>query len=150
MKNKPQHFAIQESSVNNYTDKSSPVKTFSYIRYGVVLFFIGIFFSSFLAFAQPTTQAKDIIIIPISAQTTQLRFDFTGGNGVGRIVILRNATGTYTPTNLSAAPSANLAFPADNTTNEQLLQVKDYYFKKKYLNRILERLEGMRNIASQN
>lgn len=33
------------------------------------------------------------------------------------------------------------------TTNEQLLQVKDYYFKKKYLNRILERLEGMRNIA---
>jgi len=38
----------------------------------------------------------------------------------------------------------------DNTTNEQLLQVKDYYFKKKYLNRILERLDGMRNIASQN
>ena len=36
-----------------------------------------------------------------------------------------------------------------NTTNEQLLLVKDYYFKKKYLNRILERLEGMRNIASQ-
>ncbi|MGI8583433.1 MAG: Fe-S protein assembly co-chaperone HscB [Chitinophagaceae bacterium] len=38
----------------------------------------------------------------------------------------------------------------DNTTNEQLLQVKDYYFKKKYLKRILERLDGMRNIASQN
>ena len=38
----------------------------------------------------------------------------------------------------------------DTTTNEQLLQVKDYYFKKKYLKRILERLEGMRNIASQN
>ena len=38
----------------------------------------------------------------------------------------------------------------DNTTSEQLLQVKDYYFKKKYLNRILERLDGMRNIASQN
>ncbi len=37
----------------------------------------------------------------------------------------------------------------DNTTNEQLLQVKDYYFKKKYLKRILERLDGMRNIASQ-
>jgi molecular chaperone HscB len=37
----------------------------------------------------------------------------------------------------------------DRTTNEQLLQVKDYYFKKKYLKRILERLEGMRNIASQ-
>ena len=38
----------------------------------------------------------------------------------------------------------------DNTTNEQLLQVKDYYFKKKYLNRILARLDEMRNIASQN
>lgn len=36
----------------------------------------------------------------------------------------------------------------DRTTNEQLLQVKDYYFKKKYLKRILERLDGMRNIAS--
>ena len=35
----------------------------------------------------------------------------------------------------------------DTTTNEQLLQVKDYYYKKKYLGRILERLEGMRNIA---
>ena len=37
----------------------------------------------------------------------------------------------------------------NTTTEEQLLQVKDYYFKKKYLKRILERLEGMRNIASQ-
>lgn len=37
----------------------------------------------------------------------------------------------------------------DITTNEQLLVVKDYYYKKKYLERILERLEGMRNIASQ-
>ena len=35
----------------------------------------------------------------------------------------------------------------ERTTDEQLLQVKDYYFKKKYLKRILERLEGMRNIA---
>lgn len=38
----------------------------------------------------------------------------------------------------------------DTTTDEQLLQVKDYYYKKKYLKRILERLEGMRNIASEN
>lgn len=35
----------------------------------------------------------------------------------------------------------------DITTDEQLLLVKDYYYKKKYLNRILERLDGMRNIA---
>ena len=37
----------------------------------------------------------------------------------------------------------------NNTTEEQLLLVKDYYFKKKYLRRILERMEGMRNIADQ-
>jgi len=36
------------------------------------------------------------------------------------------------------------------TTDEQLLLVKDYYYKKKYLKRVLERLEGMRNIATQN
>lgn len=41
-------------------------------------------------------------------------------------------------------------FNDDRTTNEQLLQVKEYYYKKKYLNRILERLDGIRNIASQN
>ncbi len=34
----------------------------------------------------------------------------------------------------------------DTTTEAQLIQVKDYYYKKKYLNRILDRLEGMRNI----
>lgn len=39
-------------------------------------------------------------------------------------------------------------YNAEITTNEQLLVVKDYYYKKKYLNRILERLDGMRNIAS--
>ncbi len=41
-------------------------------------------------------------------------------------------------------------YSEDTTTEAQLLQVKDYYYKKKYLKRILERLEGMRNIASQN
>ncbi len=41
-------------------------------------------------------------------------------------------------------------YSEDTTTGEQLLQVKDYYFKKKYLNRILARLDEMRNIASQN
>ncbi|MEP6947999.1 MAG: Fe-S protein assembly co-chaperone HscB [Ginsengibacter sp.] len=35
----------------------------------------------------------------------------------------------------------------DTTTGAQLLQVKDYYYKKKYLDGILERLGGMRNIA---
>jgi len=41
-------------------------------------------------------------------------------------------------------------YSEDNTTGEQLMQVKDYYYKKKYLNRILERLEGIRNIAPSN
>ena len=35
----------------------------------------------------------------------------------------------------------------DTIAEAQLLQVKDYYYKKKYLKRILERLEVMRNIA---
>lgn len=35
----------------------------------------------------------------------------------------------------------------DRTTEVQLLQVKDYYYKKKYLKRILERVNGMRDIA---
>ena len=38
-------------------------------------------------------------------------------------------------------------FSDDTIIVGQLLQVKDYYYKKKYLKRILERLEGMRNIA---
>jgi len=36
------------------------------------------------------------------------------------------------------------------TTTEELLQVKDYYYRKKYLNRILESIAGMPNIASRN
>ena len=34
------------------------------------------------------------------------------------------------------------------TTEEELLQVKDFYYKKKYLQRILDRIKGIRNIAS--
>lgn len=33
-------------------------------------------------------------------------------------------------------------------TEEELLQVKDFYYKKKYLRRILDRINGIRNIAS--
>ena len=39
------------------------------------------------------------------------------------------------------------SYSDDTITTGQLLQVKDYYYKKKYLKGILERLEGMRNIA---
>lgn len=36
------------------------------------------------------------------------------------------------------------------TSEEELLQVKDFYYKKKYLQRILDRIRGIRNIASPN
>ena len=34
------------------------------------------------------------------------------------------------------------------TTEKELLQVKEYYYRKKYLQRILDKIGGMRNIAS--
>ena len=40
------------------------------------------------------------------------------------------------------------SFKDGTTTEEQLLQVKDYYYQKKYLQRILDRIKGIRNIAS--
>ena len=36
----------------------------------------------------------------------------------------------------------------DFTTEEELLQVKDFYFRKKYLQGILDKIKGIRNIAS--
>jgi len=39
-------------------------------------------------------------------------------------------------------------YKEDTTTEEELLQVKDFYFQKKYLQRILDRIRGIRNIAS--
>ena len=35
------------------------------------------------------------------------------------------------------------------TTTEELLQVKDYYYKKKYLHRILDKIGGISNIAAR-
>lgn len=40
------------------------------------------------------------------------------------------------------------SYKEDITTEEELLQVKDFYFRKKYLQRILDRIKGIRNIAS--
>lgn len=34
-------------------------------------------------------------------------------------------------------------------SKEKLLRLKDYYYKKKYLKRILDKMEGMRNIAAR-
>ncbi|MEO6453395.1 MAG: hypothetical protein ABIN97_04950 [Ginsengibacter sp.] len=33
----------------------------------------------------------------------------------------------------------------ERTTNEQLLYIKDYYYKKRYINNILEKVENLRN-----
>jgi molecular chaperone HscB len=35
------------------------------------------------------------------------------------------------------------------TTQKELLQVKEYYFRKKYLQRILDKMDAMRNIATR-
>ena len=40
------------------------------------------------------------------------------------------------------------SYKEDAGTEETLLQVKDFYYQKKYLQRILDRINGIRNIAS--
>ena len=40
-------------------------------------------------------------------------------------------------------------YQEDTVTKEKLLRLKDYYYKKKYLQRILDKIDGMRNIASR-
>ena len=40
------------------------------------------------------------------------------------------------------------AYEEDTATEEALLQVKDFYYEKKYLERILDRINVIRNIAS--
>lgn len=40
------------------------------------------------------------------------------------------------------------AYQEGITTEEELLQVKDFYFQQKYLQRILDKIRGIRNIAS--
>ncbi len=62
----------------------------------------------------PTTQANNIILSPISGSTTSIRVTWTNGNGTGgRVVIITNATGTYTPANAATQAVAGTAFPAD-------------------------------------
>ncbi len=46
-----------------------------------------------------------------------------------------------------AAPVMD-AYQEGVTTEEELLQVKDFYFQQKYLQRILDKIRGIRNIAS--
>src|SRR5258708_40357280 len=65
-----------------------------------------------VSFAQPVTQASSIVISPVSA--TSLRFDWTAGNVANKVlVIVRNSTSNYRPTDGVATPAANTAFPAD-------------------------------------
>ena len=39
------------------------------------------------------------------------------------------------------------SYKEDVTTEEELLQVKDFYHQKKYVEGILDRIRGIRNIA---
>ena len=41
------------------------------------------------------------------------------------------------------------AYQEDITTEKELLQVKESYYRKKYLQRILDKIAGLRNIASR-
>ncbi len=61
-------------------------------------------------FAQPTTPATNIIVTPVTTSATSLIFDWTNGDGASRIVVIGDATGTYTPTNGAPSPTANLSF----------------------------------------
>ena len=62
-----------------------------------------------LAMAQPSAQDKDIVVSPVSGSSSSLRIDFTNGTGgVGHIVIVKNSTGSYTPSNGSPSPRQTL------------------------------------------
>jgi len=48
--------------------------------------------------AQPTTQASDIIVIPVSGQPTEMRYDWTPGTGGNNVlVVVSDATSSFTP-----------------------------------------------------
>ena len=60
--------------------------------------FVSLFFISWISQAQPTAPASAIVISPISAQTNQVRFDWTNGTGgTGRIVIVKPLASTFSP-----------------------------------------------------
>ncbi len=74
-----------------------------------------IFLFSYWSQAQ-TTPASSIVISPVSASGTSLRFDWTSGTGdAGRIVVITTGGSTWSP--VTGTPyTATLAFPSDATT----------------------------------
>ena len=87
-------------------DKASHTK--SNLRF--LLVFSGLILSSFLAVAQPTNQVTNVIVKPVSG-SSDIRFDWTNGNGNKRLVIIKDATGVFSPTNGSTY-AANPDFTA--------------------------------------
>lgn len=62
----------------------------------------------------PTTQAHSIVLTPLSGSNTSLRVSWSNGNGSGgRVVVITNSTGSYTPPNGSTQAVAGTAFPSD-------------------------------------
>ena len=65
-----------------------------------ILLLVVFSFISWVSYAQPSTQASNITISPISGQTAQLKFDWTSGTGTNKvIVVIRDGTAQFTPAN---------------------------------------------------
>jgi len=72
---------------------------------------IGLLLASFQLFGQvPATPASNIKVITVPGQVTRLRFDWGGGAGANRIVVIGTANGVYTPPNGVASPAADPDF----------------------------------------
>jgi len=67
---------------------------------------------SWTSVAQPSTQASNIVIIPVSNQPTQMRFDWTSGTGANKvIVIISDVTSSFSPQpNNTYSPTAGVDF----------------------------------------
>ena len=74
--------------------------------------------------------------------------DLEGENDLQRLEKLESDTNLLKQELYENVATIIQNYTADSTTEKELLQVKDYYYKKKYLQRILDKITQMRNIAS--
>ncbi len=81
-----------------------------------VLFTIGMTIASFLVVAQPSNQVTNLIIKPVTG-SSDIRIDWTNGNGTKRLVIVKDPTGVFTPVNGSTyAPNPDFSLGSNITT----------------------------------
>ena len=90
-----------------------------------ILLLVFLLIVSWVSYAQPSTQASNITVVPVATSGTSLTFTWTNGNGGNRIVIIYESSGDYTPADGVAAPASNPAYssgtdldPAGGGTNE--------------------------------